>query len=220
MIARSIQLPAPTRTLSAGSGQLDDVVAARHSVRRFDRSPLTLVELGAVLWCAYGQRADGGRTVPSAHGLYPLQVTVLVAERPGAEIAAGAYRYRPAKHALDFCREGDHVPAVSATSLADEEWIGQAPVVLLVSCDVDALAEHFRDQPGTDRSERYAWLEFGHLSQNTYLAATALGLGACLVAGIDDERSASVNAAIAGTENPRPLGLLTLGRSAATSPGR
>ncbi|WP_123303507.1 hypothetical protein [Bogoriella caseilytica] len=47
-------------------------------MRRFDPSPLTLVELGAVLWYAYGQRVDGGRTVPSAHGV----ITEMTGHRP------------------------------------------------------------------------------------------------------------------------------------------
>jgi SagB-type dehydrogenase family enzyme len=37
------------------------------------------------------------------------------------------------------------------------------------------------------RSYRYGLLEAGHLGQNTYLAATSMGLGACAVGAFFDD---------------------------------
>ncbi|MDE5657949.1 MAG: nitroreductase family protein, partial [Muribaculaceae bacterium] len=47
----------------------------RHSTRDFFSKPLSLDTMSEVFWAAYGvNRSEGKRTVPSAYGLYPLEI--------------------------------------------------------------------------------------------------------------------------------------------------
>jgi nitroreductase len=54
-------------------------------------------------------------------------------------------------------------------------------------------------------------MEAGHAAQNVYLQATALGLGAVLVAGFHDEAVTALSATPTGHA---PLGLLAIGHPA------
>ena len=52
-----------------------------------------------------------------------------------------------------------------------------------------------------DRSYRYGLLEAGHVGENAYLAATALGLGACGVGAFMDD---AINEMLGSTASKRP----------------
>lgn len=77
--------------------------------------------------------------------------------------------------------------------------------------DFAPLREKFGDQPPAGRCNRYLWLEAGCVLQNGSLAATALGVGACIVGGFDDARLAGRFGLPDGTV---PLALLALGTPA------
>ena len=96
--------PAPIIELSSPSLQGDlslwEAIAGRRSIREFGESPLHLDELSQLLWAAQGvTAASGGRTAPSAGGLYPLEVYVVTAE--------GAHRYVSDGHYLETLNDAD-----------------------------------------------------------------------------------------------------------------
>ncbi|MDY7040425.1 MAG: nitroreductase family protein, partial [Chloroflexota bacterium] len=83
-----IALPTPALR---GEMSLEETLTSRHSVRSFTADPLTLAEIGQLLWAAQGITRDwGARTAPSAGALYPLEVYVATAE--------GLYHYVPQGH--------------------------------------------------------------------------------------------------------------------------
>lgn len=92
---------------------------------------------------------------------------------------------------------------------------------LLITAQVETLNDHFAEQPPLGRrGERYALLEAGHISQNTYLAAAELGLGAVLIAGFRDEELSLLSATLFPSLPPdsQVLGIIALGR-AVKNPG-
>src|SRR5574340_1307287 len=57
---------------------IERLLAHRRSVREFTDKPLSLAELGRLLWAAQGVTdASGLRSAPSAGALYPLEVTIV-----------------------------------------------------------------------------------------------------------------------------------------------
>ncbi|MGH8881294.1 MAG: SagB/ThcOx family dehydrogenase [Stackebrandtia sp.] len=175
--------PVPSTT---GEPTLATILRRRRSTKRFAPDPVTRRQLAHVLWAAQGTTGGGHRTCPSAHARYPLAVTVVWGEGDG--IASGVYRYVSDNHTLLPIATGDQRGIVATASLADQEWLSVAPVLLLISGDPAAAETDFADQPPPGRGRRYLWLEAGHASQNVYLWAAAERLGAVLVAGFDDER--------------------------------
>ncbi|WP_161634161.1 SagB/ThcOx family dehydrogenase [Nocardiopsis potens] len=193
-------------------GGLGALLERRRSTRDFAPRPLSLALLSLVLRAAQGRTGDGRRTCPSAHALYPLAVTAVAGDVDG--LPAGVYRYGAERDALTLVSEGDHRRRVSDTTLADRDWLPRAPVLLLISGDLEAAGRHFADQPPQGRrGERYVWLEAGHAGQNVYLQAAEAGLGAVLVAGFDDERLLGLAPAVVPPGH-HPLGLIGVGHPA------
>ena len=81
-----VELPEPRRD---GSISLERCIGQRRSVRNFRDQALKLAQL---LWAAQGVTGpDGGRAVPSAGALYPLELYVLA--HNVASLAAGVHHY-------------------------------------------------------------------------------------------------------------------------------
>lgn len=191
--------------------RLGPLLERRRSVRSFG-SGLGVAGLAALLWSGYGCRADEGRVVPSAHALYRLAVTVVAGEVDGLD--PGVFGYSPAGHGLSTGSAGDHRAAVAKTTLVDQQWVGLAPALLLITAEVDVLNEDFAEQPPLGRrGERYAWLEAGHVSQNLYLAAADLDLAAVLVAGFDDDALADCARSLLPSlpRGSRAMGIVAIG---------
>ncbi|HXF91439.1 MAG TPA: SagB/ThcOx family dehydrogenase, partial [Nitrospiraceae bacterium] len=78
----------------ASAISVEQALLKRRSVRQFSDAPLTLDDLGQLLWAVQGVTDQSGlRTAPSAGALYPLEVYVLAGNVQGLSI--GLYRYRP-----------------------------------------------------------------------------------------------------------------------------
>ena len=152
---------------------LGALLARRRSRREFGRRPLSEAELASLCWAGQGLTAPwGGRTAPSAAGLFPL--TLSLAD------GRGVWRYVPQSHALALAAAGDRRSRLAAAALG-QEFVRAAPATFAVTADPAVLAPRYGS-----RSLRYCTLEAGHLAQNLLLAAEALGLAAVPVAAFDD----------------------------------
>lgn len=181
---------------------MEEALRTRRSVRAFRSEALTLAQLGQLLWAAQGiTDADGHRTAPSAGARYPIEIYVVAGDVP--DLAAGVYRYRPAEHALDSHLSAD-VRAGLAAAAAGQDWITQAPVVLAIASVDERTRVRYRD-----RTDRYVAIEAGHVGQNVYLQAAALGLGTTTVGAFQDERVAAV---LQVERGERVLTLMPVGR--------
>ncbi len=119
------------------------------------------------------------RSVPSAGGLFPLELFVFLQRVEG--LSDGLYHYDVRGHALELLR--GNLIAELAPFLYPYPFIRDANLVF-------ALAAVFgRNQKKYGpRGYRYTLLEAGHSAQNICLRAVELGLGTLCMGGFEDSR--------------------------------
>ena len=187
-----IELPSPS---TASAQSLEEALAGRRSVREYGRRPLSLAEIGQLLWAAQGITSiQGYRTAPSAGALYPLEVYVVLPE--------GVYHYEPAEHVLSRTVTGSRQRDVGAAAL-DQEAIYRAPAVFVIAAVYERTAIKYGS-----RAERYVEMEAGHAAQNLLLQAAALGLGAVPIGAFYDDR---LQAALDLPNEEKPLYVIPVG---------
>jgi SagB-type dehydrogenase family enzyme len=171
-----ITLPAPRLT---GPVSLEESLNARRSVREFTDEPLSLLEVSQLLWAAQGITSPtGGRTAPSAGGLYPLEIYLVAGTV--RNLPAGIYHYVPDGHQLSLISAGDYLQKLSQASLG-QKAVAAAAVDLVISSVYDRTTKKYGE-----RGVRYADIEAGHAAQNIVLQAVAIRLGAVTIGAFDD----------------------------------
>jgi SagB-type dehydrogenase family enzyme len=193
-----LALPDPR---TQGDTSLEQAILRRGSVREFDPTPLTLGELGQLLWAAQGERGSdlGGRTAPSAGALYPLEVYVAH--------EGGVYHYRSDGHEVALTGGRDIREPLAAAAL-DQRAFHTAPAVVAIAGVNERMARKYGA-----RAERYVLIEAGHAAQNLLLQAAVLGIGAVPNGAFDDAVIADLFAMPEGTA---PLYLIPIGRPRGT----
>jgi SagB-type dehydrogenase family enzyme len=184
---------------------LEEAILKRRSRRDFRDSPLTLWEISQVLWAAQGITDKTGlRAAPSAGALYPLDL-YLVVGREGVEgLGEGVYHYLPQSHSLEPTLEGDVRQTLARLSLGQMS-IAEAPLSLLITAEYERTTEKYGD-----RGVRYVHMEAGHVGQNVYLQAEALGLGTVTIGAFQDEE---ISKALNLPRSYRPLYVMPIGRA-------
>jgi SagB-type dehydrogenase family enzyme len=165
---------------------LADAMISRTSCREMRPAPVTLAELGTMLYCAYGVNRSNEdsafprpfRTVPSGGGLYPLEIYFHTAAVEG--LAAGLYHYNAVRHRVYRLRDGDFSFDIS-NGLIQPNLAVDASVLFFFT----AIFERSVFKYG-DRGYRFVLMEAGHAAQNLNLAAAGLGFGALNVGGFVD----------------------------------
>ncbi len=182
--ALTIPLP-PASGLQFPAADLREVIEQRRSLRRYSMQPLTLDELAALLWFTQGVRRVTGRpatlrNVPSAGARHAFETFLLVNRVEGLQ--RGLYRYMALEHSLlPVPVVGD--PTLLLTSACyDQEQVLQSAVTFCWMAVGERMAYRY-----VERSLRYLFLDAGHVCQNLYLAAEAIGCGACAIAAFQDE---------------------------------
>jgi len=172
-----ILLPNPK---TIGSVSVAEALARRRSHREFADRGLAVTAVSQLCWAAQGitDSRTGFRTSPSAGGLFPI--AILIVDQ------AGVYEYKPAEHRLTRVVVGDVRKKLQAASLG-QRCVGAAPVCMVVAFDVARTASKYGP-----RAERYCLLEAGHVAQNVFLQATALGIVGVPVGAFDDGKIASI----------------------------
>jgi SagB-type dehydrogenase family enzyme len=199
IISPAIQLPAPDLV---GSMPVEQALYERRSLRVYQESPLTLVELSQLLWAAQGvTHPNGWRTAASAGGLYPLELLVVVGQVVGLE--AGVYRYDPDRHEISLNQPGDQRAALSQAAL-DQESVARGAVVLALAAVYERTTGRY-----SERGRQYVHMEVGIASQNIHLQATSMGLGTLFIGAFYDEQAEAV---LGLAEDERLLCLMPVGR--------
>lgn len=189
----TIALPTPR---AQGTLTLEETLARRRSVREFADTPLTLAELGQLLWAAQGITSSAGqRTAPSAGALYPLEVYAVTRD--------AAYHYEPDVHRLTVHAQGDLRRALYEVALR-QDLISRAPTTIVIAAVYARTAIKY----GDERAPRYVALEAGHAAQNVLLQAVALDLGAVPIGAFEDEK---VKQVLALPRDHQPLYLIPAG---------
>jgi SagB-type dehydrogenase family enzyme len=180
--SQTLSLPEPSRD---GQVSVEDAIHSRRSIRDFDDRPLTLAEVGQLLWAAGGVTVDGvsgpTRAAPSAGGLYPL--TAYVVAGNVEELPPGVYRYLWQDHGLRRLRAGDLREALRRAALGQRAIAG-APATIVLGADYAVTRRRY----GPRGVERYVHMDAGHAAQNVALQAEALGLGLVTIGAFNDDQ--------------------------------
>lgn len=193
LVEELIELPDP---VLAGAMTLEETLLKRRSVRSYTDQPLTIEEIGQLLWSAQGITDPAGfRTAPSAGALYPLEVYVITAE--------GAYHYDPHRHNLSLHLQGDLRPALHIAALGQDSVLEGAVVIA-----ISVVYERIEVRYGRERTPRYVYLEVGHAAQNLLLQAVALDLGAVVIGAFFDDQVKSI---LSLPANEHPIYLIPVG---------
>lgn len=207
---RSGVIPLPYPRIR-GKMSLEEAIAYRRSIRDYLDEPITLEELAQVLWAAQGvtETRYGFRAAPSAGATYPLEVYVVVVAPRGVVLPShdflepGSYRYVPQSHSLLIVRQGDLQEPLYRAAL-EQEWVLNAPVNIVIAAVYERTTRRYGE-----RGIRYVHMEVGHVGQNIYLQATALGLATVAVGAFVDEE---VQRIIGAGSHIHPLYIMPLAR--------
>ncbi len=187
-----LELPDPDPPESVS---LDRVLAARRSAEAFGPDQLSDADLSTVLAAACGVTgrlmidhesftapvSKPLRAYPSAGGLYPIEIYVLVLDSPN--LPAGCYYYRPEDNTLRTVALDPELPSVAPKAFVGVGSADGTPnaIVVLTGTFWRGMAKY------GPRGYRYALQESGHLAQNILLMAEAVGLTALPVGGFYDD---------------------------------
>jgi SagB-type dehydrogenase family enzyme len=170
---RSIRLLAPPADLAA---RIPHAIARRRSARAYGGAPVPLAKLGHALDYAFAHLATRDAGLLRAH---------LVATRVEG-LDAGVYEVEGAGEALLPLALGDCAARLRDVTLG-QEIAERCAAVLFLSAPAGAACALWGD-----RAYRYLHLEAGVLGERLQLAATALDLAACGIAGFFDDPAASL----------------------------
>ncbi|KAF0221555.1 MAG: hypothetical protein FD174_324 [Geobacteraceae bacterium] len=194
-----VHLPPPR--FESGTS-VEKALLSRRSVREYRDEPLTLAEIGQLLWAAQGVTAPGGfRTALSAGALYPLELYVVAGNV--RDLAPGIYRYRPQTHTLTPVLPGDRRGELCAAAL-NQAAIRKAPASLVFS----AVFARTTGKYG-ERGLRYVYMDHGHAAENVYLQAVSLHLGTVVIGAFAD---AAVKRIMSMPPEEEPLSIMPVGR--------
>ncbi|MDR2612886.1 MAG: nitroreductase family protein [Deltaproteobacteria bacterium] len=188
-----IELPAPQTEGGAG---VFDALRKRSSAAGGDFSPaeVPLSELSTVLWAATGlNRGESGWTVPMADGLPPyVDVYALGNE--------GVFRYDwKAQRLAEISREN------VKDRVGRQGFVRRAAWILVFASNPEGLAQLRNPDTGAE----FAQVLTGAMTQNVYLAAGALKLGARYIHSIYQDE---IKAALSLPEGSVPIALMLLGK--------
>jgi SagB-type dehydrogenase family enzyme len=198
----------PPRT-ETGAMIVAEAIDGRRSRREYAAEPLTAAEFGQLLWAGQGitkhrTGRDGLRAAPSAGALYPLELFAAVGTDGVRGFDPGLYHYEPSAHSVERRRSGDHRDRLAAIAI-EQSWIAAAPVVFVLT----AVDERTTGKYGERGRRRYVPMEAGHVGQNVYLQAEALGLSTVTVGAF---RDGDLRDLLGVSAAHRPLSVMPVGK--------
>ena len=171
----SLQMPVSEALLRRRSGRL----YGNEPLRADDVSTLLAMALGVHRSLTAGERTTYRRTVTNSGNLgsveaYPIVLAV-------EDISPGIYHFDSVHHDLTLLKCGLYREWLRECVLFQLEFADAAMAIVLTSAFGRLKAKY------GPRGYRLGLLDIGHVSQNVYLIATALGLAVCATAGFVDE---------------------------------
>jgi SagB-type dehydrogenase family enzyme len=181
---KKISLPDP------GSISLPDIhlrvaMERRESIRQYSGQYLALEELSYMLWCTQGVKEvmppyQTLRTVPSAGARHALETYLLINRICGVD--RGLYRFMAVDHML---REIDTDSML--TLRVTDACLGQSCVKTSAVTFIWVAVHYRMTWRYSDRGYRYLFIDAGHVCQNLYLSAEAIGCSVCAIGAFSDD---------------------------------
>jgi SagB-type dehydrogenase family enzyme len=196
-----ISLPAPT---VAGRMNVEEAIKRRRSTRDYANRSISLKQLSQILWAAQGitNTRYSLRAAPSAGALYPLEIYVALREGGVSNLAAGLYHYEVEEHTISLVKSGDFSIQLQSAAL-DQGAVGQSAMIIIITAIFSKTMAKYGE-----RGNQYVLQESGHVAENIYLEATALGLGTVTMGAFDENK---VRNMIGAESFERPLCLQPIG---------
>jgi SagB-type dehydrogenase family enzyme len=201
-----IKLPMPSLS---GTGSVEAAMVAKKSVRNFTGTPLTLAQVSQILWAANGNLpADAitgatRKVIPSAGGLYPLEIVLVSGKNTVTDLPEAVYLYKPQTNSLAAIASGDFRTQLSYACLG-QTWLARAPAIVVIAAVFGKTTAKYGN-----RGYQYVFIEAGNSNQNVYLQAESLGLHAGTVGAFDDGQ---VSAVLKISKDITPLLVVAIGK--------
>lgn len=166
---------------------VEDAIKKRASWRDFSGN-IDMKEVSKVLYYANGFRelvdTDLGilqkTNAPSAGSRHPIEVYTILQRVDG--IADGIYHYDNENHLLEVISESLPEENELFKIYNNQNNLAKANIILFMT----SIHRRTSWKYGP-RAYRFIHLDAGHIGQNLYLIAEAMGLGCCAVGGWNDE---------------------------------
>lgn len=176
---------APPESVGVDEITLRDAISGRESVRTYRDAPVALDELSFLLWATQGVKKTMRdlftfRTVPSAGARHCLETYLLANNVEG--IDPGLYRYLALTHRLAGVNADPHIADSVAAACVNQRFLKENAVTFIWTADVYRMTWRYGE-----RGYRYMHIDVGHVCQNLYLAAQAVGCAACAVGAFHDD---------------------------------
>lgn len=178
------------KELSQFPTDLKIAIEKRKTFRSYRQESLNMDELTYLLWCTQGVKEINNnkitkRTIPSAGARHAFETYLLINRVEG--ISPGLYRYLALEHSLlPVLTDNDIAQKITTACLEQQQVLNSAVTFIWV-----VINERMYWRYG-ERGYRYMHLDAGHVCQNLYLGAEAIGCGVCAIAAFDDDQINSV----------------------------
>ena len=164
---------------------LRDAIEGRESIRKYRDIPLALDELSFLLWSTQGVKKTMRdlftfRTVPSAGARHCLETYILANNVEGVD--PGLYRYLALPHRLAGVNMDPHIADSVVAACVNQRFLKDNAVTFIWTADAYRMTWRYGE-----RGYRYMHIDVGHVCQNLYLAAQAVGCGVCAVGAFHDD---------------------------------
>ncbi len=164
----------------------DEIIQTRHSIRTFDKRPISLDDVSKLLYYANGvtgKNTDDDnilhyfRTSPSAGGLHPIEIYLIAINVDG--LTPGIYHYSPMENVLETV--SDQNPSEKLNDITFNQTSNISAVLVLTGIPGKSRFKY------GERGYRFMMLEGGHISQNILLSANSLDLASYPIGGFVDD---------------------------------
>jgi SagB-type dehydrogenase family enzyme len=168
------------------------LVDRRETLRSYNEESLTLQELAFLLWGTQGvksilaEKPVTKRTVPSAGSRHAFETYMLINRVEGLQ--PGLYLYLALDHKLAHLKAPENISDVLTEACSRQPHVKNSAVTFFWSAVQLRMTWRY-----CQRGYRFMYLDAGHVCQNLYLLAEAIGCGVCAIAAYDDDL---VNAAL------------------------
>lgn len=186
-----------------------EILLARKSDRVYTQKEISLSDLSYLLFMTQGIKEIRGnnyatlRPVACGGARHEFETYLIVVNVEG--LKPGKYHYLPMTHELEYLGSIEEMTDTIDKSVVGQTWAVKSSVIFYWS-----ILPYRCEWRYSFDAHRAALMDAGHVGQNMYLAATALGLGTCTLAsfdrkycdelfGLDGEDEFTVYAACVGT---------------------
>ena len=163
----TISLPAPATKAAYGMSVME-ALRERRSERAYIDSQLSKEQLSTVLWAACGvsDELTGKITAPSAMNKQDITLYVTCKD--------GTWRYDNKGNKLIFVSKKD----LRKEAAANQEFAAKAPVSIIIVSNLNVYGK---------KGLEFGAMSAGYVSENIYLACTAMGLSTVARATMNEE---------------------------------